>query len=128
MKLKVKIKSSELEYYNTLFTNCLQINFDYIDYAEFYNITKFLKHIADQMYRQNTQPRNEVTLNIDLNEYKTLRKIILISKNFIEQSIFYCVIVTDFVKVCEKQISKIRHNQVIFFDTNINNKIKFLQP
>jgi hypothetical protein len=126
MNLKLKIKSSDLEHYNNMFTHALQLNFDYIDYADFNNVTSFLKKVADKMYGQNYDRKPTVTINVDLNEYKTLLNLIKLSKNFIEKSIYYCVVMVEFVQTCEKQISKIRHNQIIFFDTQINKSIKSL--
>lgn len=126
MNIKINFQASECLDFQNITTLMYNINKDFIEYIDFYNISGILKKLQNTNYKNAFNPKNKYTLVFNPNECNSFLKLVSMSGNLLDSCAYHKAIIIDKCTSIHAAFNALEHQKNIFISNQIFNVPKKL--
>jgi hypothetical protein len=117
MKIKIKIKSSDLQPLVKITRLMIRYNIEFIDYVDFYNSLGIEKKLTAINLRSSFSNIKNHVLNIDPNEAKLFIRLVDESNDVIDKDPYFYSLLDSIKSIIYHQLSELDHKKEIFINS-----------
>lgn len=114
MNVKIKFQQSELMDFQNIVTLMYNINREFLNYIEFYNVSSLLKKVSDCNFKNNFNNKLSYNITFNPNECECFLKLVEHSSNLLDQSPYHKAIVIEKCTNIHKIFSTLEHQKKVF--------------
>jgi hypothetical protein len=117
MKIKIKIKSSDLQPLVKITRLMIRYNIEFIDYVDFYNSLGIEKKLTAINLRSSFSNIKNHVLNIDPNEAKLFIRLVDESNDVIDKDPYFYSLLDSIKSIIYHQLYELDHKKEIFINS-----------
>jgi len=114
MYAKITLQRTQIADFQNILTLMFHLNFNFINYMEFWSIGNVLQRIAKVNYQNNFSNRKTYTLKLAPNEIESFILLVAQSENLLAQTPYYNSMLLEITNQLHKQVLELEHKKTIF--------------